>query len=404
MRGVVKLVLLAVAFLVPLAYAQVPQAAQQHRALLVRTAHAAWGLDAPVAVFAAQVHQESAWRPDAVSHVGAQGLAQFMPATTRWIASQNTDLATQQPYNPAWALRALVTYDRWLYDRTPAHYLPRDRMWVTDQHRARQMLNQITPIGRIGGLLLERSGDLDLQDRDLFNARHSLLLDALEHRRCRESEQVEFAHRHVVDLPVARQDDIAEDGRQFTAHLTVFAEHTERTGAGLPREACRHRCGFFVLDHLAVGNLPEVRRRPIEGCSQGVQEHGRDLVRVLAAAAVGMREITARELLDDDLVGSHLRKQRRNAPAQHILNVGINARHHALRAEVVTRVVLALPLPMHHLHALGIVEALIARGTGLVHAGEVQGIKVKWREVGWNALIKEFAPDSIGAELLEVEA
>jgi hypothetical protein len=24
--------------------------------------------------------------------------------------------------------------------------------------------------------------------------------------------------------------------------------------------------------------------------------------------------------------------------------------------------------------------------------------------VGWNALIKEFAPDSIGAELLEVEA
>lgn len=40
----------------------------------------------------------------------------------------------------------------------------------------------------------------------------------------------------------------------------------------------------------------------------------------------------------------------------------------------------------------------------LVHVGEVQGIKVKWREVGWNALIAEFAPDSIGAELLEVEA
>jgi hypothetical protein len=40
----------------------------------------------------------------------------------------------------------------------------------------------------------------------------------------------------------------------------------------------------------------------------------------------------------------------------------------------------------------------------LVHAGEVQGIKVKWREVGWNALIEEFAPGSIGAELLEVEA
>ncbi len=40
----------------------------------------------------------------------------------------------------------------------------------------------------------------------------------------------------------------------------------------------------------------------------------------------------------------------------------------------------------------------------LVHVGEVQGIKVKWREIGWNALIEEFAPRSIGAEMLEVEA
>ena len=109
---------------------QVPQAAQQHRVLLERTAHAAWGLDAPVAVFAAQVHQESAWRPDAISHVGAQGLAQFMPATVRWIGGIAPALAGQQPYNPAWALRALVTYDRWLYDRAPARYTPRERMWV----------------------------------------------------------------------------------------------------------------------------------------------------------------------------------------------------------------------------------------------------------------------------------
>ena len=33
-------------------------------------------------------------------------------------------------HNPAWALRALVTYDRWLYERTPARYAPKDRMWV----------------------------------------------------------------------------------------------------------------------------------------------------------------------------------------------------------------------------------------------------------------------------------
>ncbi|WP_307753590.1 recombinase family protein [Xanthomonas albilineans] len=40
----------------------------------------------------------------------------------------------------------------------------------------------------------------------------------------------------------------------------------------------------------------------------------------------------------------------------------------------------------------------------LVHAGEMRGIKVRWREIGWNALIEEFVPNSIGAELLEVEA
>ena len=110
--------------------AQVPQAAQQYRALLVRSAHMAWGLDAPVAVLAAQVHQESGWRGDAVSHVGAQGLAQFMPATATWIAGIDPALAARQPFNPAWALRALGAYDRWLYVRTPAYYAPKDRMWV----------------------------------------------------------------------------------------------------------------------------------------------------------------------------------------------------------------------------------------------------------------------------------
>ncbi|MBW8073715.1 MAG: recombinase family protein, partial [Ferrovum sp.] len=39
----------------------------------------------------------------------------------------------------------------------------------------------------------------------------------------------------------------------------------------------------------------------------------------------------------------------------------------------------------------------------LVRAGEVQGIKVKWRELGWKDLIGEFMPDSIGTELIEME-
>jgi site-specific DNA recombinase len=32
------------------------------------------------------------------------------------------------------------------------------------------------------------------------------------------------------------------------------------------------------------------------------------------------------------------------------------------------------------------------------------GLKIKWRELGWKELIGEFAPDSIGAELMEMEA
>lgn len=113
------------------AQAQIPHAAQTYRAELVRAAHTHWGLDAPVAVFAAQVHQESGWRPDAVSRVGAQGLAQFMPGTAVWWCElHRMPAADCQPRNPRWALRALVGYDRWLWQRI-ALADDYDRMWVT---------------------------------------------------------------------------------------------------------------------------------------------------------------------------------------------------------------------------------------------------------------------------------
>ncbi|MCK9606228.1 MAG: lytic transglycosylase domain-containing protein [Methylomonas sp.] len=95
-----------------------PHAASHYRADLTRIAHAEWGLDAPVAVFAAQIHQESAWRPQAVSRVGAVGMAQFMPATARWWCGRLGLAAIEcQPTNPHWAMRSLVGYDRWLYAR-----------------------------------------------------------------------------------------------------------------------------------------------------------------------------------------------------------------------------------------------------------------------------------------------
>ena len=98
-----------------IASAQVPHAANRYRADLTRQARQVWGLDAPVATFAAQIHTESLWRLDAVSPAGARGLAQFMPGTETWI----NGLYRWQgdAMNPTWALRALVTYNRWHWDR-----------------------------------------------------------------------------------------------------------------------------------------------------------------------------------------------------------------------------------------------------------------------------------------------
>lgn len=103
------------------AHAQaIPREALQHRAALKREAQRIWGLDAPVATFAAQVHQESRWRVDARSPVGALGLAQFMPSTAAWIGGVDAGLSERAPLNPTWALRGLVTYDKWLFDRIKA--------------------------------------------------------------------------------------------------------------------------------------------------------------------------------------------------------------------------------------------------------------------------------------------
>ena len=109
----------------------VPAASHQYRAELTRAAHTQWGLQAPIAALAAQVHQESGWQPHAVSRVGAQGMAQFMPATATWWCNLNSLApADCQPTNPTWALRAMVGFDKWLYDLAPGHYSAHDRMWV----------------------------------------------------------------------------------------------------------------------------------------------------------------------------------------------------------------------------------------------------------------------------------
>jgi len=113
---------LALGALMPIiALADIPVVAERYQRDLTRIAQAEWGLDAPIAMFAGQIHQESRWKFDARSPVGAQGLGQVMPSTAAWLAATFPKaLGKNEPYNPSWSMQALVSYDRWLASRITA--------------------------------------------------------------------------------------------------------------------------------------------------------------------------------------------------------------------------------------------------------------------------------------------
>lgn len=126
---------LALAFAVCLsapAWGQAPQASLRYRADLTRSAQAVWGIRAPVALFAGQIAQESAWRPEVCSAY-ACGLTQFTEDTARWMADTygvelRTDDAPAARFDPRWSIRALVRYDKHLYDRAKGR-TDCDRWW-----------------------------------------------------------------------------------------------------------------------------------------------------------------------------------------------------------------------------------------------------------------------------------
>lgn len=96
--------------------ASIPIQAERFRGDLIRSARFVMGMDAPVALLAGQVHQESGWNPTARSAY-ASGLAQFTPATAKDMARQHPrDLGKAEPTDPRWALLALCHYDKALYD------------------------------------------------------------------------------------------------------------------------------------------------------------------------------------------------------------------------------------------------------------------------------------------------
>lgn len=91
--------------------------AQLYRLELIHESRRVWGLDAPVPTFAAQIHQESGWRPGVCSPF-ACGLTQFTPSTAEWLHdTYGIELGGERPdrFNPTWAIRALLRYNHHLW-------------------------------------------------------------------------------------------------------------------------------------------------------------------------------------------------------------------------------------------------------------------------------------------------
>jgi len=96
----------------------IPDASALYRHRVEQVVADVFGVNGSPARLAAQLHQESTWRAQARSPVGAQGLAQFMPATARWMQDQFArELGAFDPWNPVQAIHAAALYDRWLYER-----------------------------------------------------------------------------------------------------------------------------------------------------------------------------------------------------------------------------------------------------------------------------------------------
>lgn len=104
----------------PAAAVRIPEASAMYRRWVEQAVAEEWGVDGSPARLAAQIHQESSWNPKARSSVGAEGLGQFMPSTSRWIAEQFPEsLGNFDPWDPQQAAFAAAIYDKWLADRNP---------------------------------------------------------------------------------------------------------------------------------------------------------------------------------------------------------------------------------------------------------------------------------------------
>jgi len=96
----------------------IPEASALYRHRVEQVVADVFGVNGSPARLAAQLHQESTWRPGVQSPAGAQGIAQFMPDTARWMQDRFArELGAFDPWNPIQAIHAAALYDKWLYER-----------------------------------------------------------------------------------------------------------------------------------------------------------------------------------------------------------------------------------------------------------------------------------------------
>lgn len=105
----------------------VPAMSYRYRRAIELAAIRAFGLDAPVALLAAQIRAESAYAETARSAAGAQGMAQFMPRTALSMARLYPELRPANPRDPGWAIRAQALHMRDLVAAYPAAATTCDR-------------------------------------------------------------------------------------------------------------------------------------------------------------------------------------------------------------------------------------------------------------------------------------
>lgn len=93
---------------------------RKYQPQVIREANYHIGVDAPAHYFMGQIEQESRCNEGVTAFDGGMGLGQFMPQTAEWIQGREKSLQelSYNPYDPKWSIRALVLYDRWLYQKT----------------------------------------------------------------------------------------------------------------------------------------------------------------------------------------------------------------------------------------------------------------------------------------------